>query len=155
MTDLRNKYSPHRPFLSMCRSARLYHCCRCHAQVIICSTCDRGQRYCTQGCAALARLASQRSAGKKYQSSRVGRFHNAARQKRFRDRHKQKVTHQGSPRLASHDVLKRKRDGLERAENIDSVDGDLHCHRCGAVCIPFLRRDFIHASRTLPVFRNR
>ncbi len=80
----------------MCRSARLYHCHRCHTQVIICSSCDRGQRYCTRGCAASARLDSRRRAGKKYQSTRSERFHNASRQQRFRERQKQKVTHQGS-----------------------------------------------------------
>jgi len=33
----------------MSLSARLYHCQRCHTQVIICSRCDRGQRYCPGG----------------------------------------------------------------------------------------------------------
>ena len=27
-------------------SARLYHCARCHCQVILCRRCDRGQVYC-------------------------------------------------------------------------------------------------------------
>ncbi len=139
----------------MCRTARLYHCHRCHAQVIICSSCDRGQRYCSRECAVSARLESRRRAGKKYQSTHSGRFHNADRQQRFQERQKQKVTHQGSLQVTAHDVLKRKHTGLEKTETIEFMGGDLRCHHCGAVCGPFLRRDFVHAGRNLPLFRNR
>ncbi len=77
-------------------SSRLYFCSRCHTQVIICSRCDRGQRYCPGECRHEARSESGKRATKKYQSTRTGRFNNAARQQRFRERHSQKVTHQGS-----------------------------------------------------------
>ena len=86
----------------MQNSSRLYHCCRCHAQVIICSHCDRGQRYCTGGCSADARASSLKRASKKYLSTRAGRFNNAARQARFRERKKQKVTHHGSSPVVPH-----------------------------------------------------
>jgi len=132
--------------MSMHSSARLYHCCRCQAQVIICSACDRGQRYCTSGCAAAARLTSQKLASKKYQSTRAGRFNNADRQKRYRERQKQKVTHQGSPPVTSHDVLKNRRRWPKKAERQDQRDTDLRCHHCGAVCDPFLRQDFISST---------
>ncbi len=138
----------------MCNSARLYHCCRCQAQVIICSVCDRGHRYCTKGCAAIARSVSQKRAGKKYQSTRAGRFNNAGRQKRYRERHNQKVTHQCSPLVTSHDVLKNKRTGPKKAEQQDQMGGDLLCHHCGAVCGSFLRHNFLHQSRFLRLFRN-
>ncbi|MBU2570034.1 MAG: hypothetical protein KJ725_08360 [Gammaproteobacteria bacterium] len=102
-----------------------------------------------------ARLESRRRAGKKYQSTHSGRFHNADRQQRFQERQKQKVTHQGSLQVTAHDVLKRKHSGLEKTETIEFMGGDLRCHHCGAVCGPFLRRDFVHAGRNLPLFRNR
>jgi len=138
----------------MYSTARLYHCCRCQAQVIICSVCDRGHRYCTRGCAEIARLASLKRASKKYLSTRTGRFNNAGRQKRYRARQKQKVTHQCSPQVSSHDVLKNKRTGSEKAEQQDQMMGDIRCHHCGAVCDPFLRQDFIHHSRFLRLFRK-
>ena len=101
----------------MCRSARHYYCCHCQAQVIICSSCDPGHRYCTQGCAAIARSDSLQRAGKKYQLTRAGRFNNADRQQRYRERQKQKVTHRGSLPMLSHDLLKNKRMGPEKVNN--------------------------------------
>ena len=138
----------------MYSSGRLYHCCRCQAQVIICSACDRGHRYCTRGCAAVARSASLKRASKKYQSTRAGRFNNAGRQKRYRERQKQKVTHQCSPPVTSHDVLKNNRIWPKKAEKQDQMDTDLLCHHCGAVCGPFLRQDFLHQSRFIRLFRT-
>ena len=93
-------------------------------------------------------------ASKKYQSTRAGRFNNAGRQKRYRERQKQKVTHQCSPPVTSHDVLKNKRIGPEKAEKQDQMGTGLLCHHCGAVCGPFLRQDFLHHSRFLRLFRN-
>jgi hypothetical protein len=87
-------------------SSRLYHCCRCHCQVIVCSPCDRGQRYCPDQCRYLARFDSLKRSSKKYRVSRKGQFNNAARQRQFRLRNKQKVTHQGSPPKRLHDLLK-------------------------------------------------
>ena len=135
-------------------SARLYHCCRCQAQVIICSQCDRGNRYCTGQCAADARSHSLKRASKKYQSTRAGRFYNAARQKCYRERQQQIVTHQGSPLVTSHDVLKAKSHWPEKVEKYDQNGRNLFCHHCGAVCEPFLRQDFLHQSRLLPSFRR-
>ena len=89
----------------MSLSARLYHCQRCHTPVIICSHCDRGQRYCPGDCGQIARTASRRRAAKKYQSTRAGRFNNAQRQQRFRAKNQQKVTHHGSPEKRPRDLL--------------------------------------------------
>ena len=135
-------------------TARMYSCCRCQAQVIICSRCDRGHRYCADGCAADARSASLRRASKKYQSTRTGRFNNAARQKRHRERQEQIVTHQGSQLVTSHVVLTAKPHWPEKAQKQDQNAGGLCCHHCGAVCEPFLRQDFIHQSRLLRSFRR-
>ena len=99
--------------------ARRFLCARCRAPALVCSRCDRGQIYCATGCAAVARLQSQRDAGRRYQCSRPGRFMHAARTQRWRERQAllavpladsematpQLVTHQGSPSPASDAVL--------------------------------------------------
>ena len=99
--------------------ARRFLCARCRAPALVCSRCDRGQIYCATGCAAVARLQSQRDAGRRYQCSRPGRFMHAARTQRWRERQAllavpvarsetatpQLVTHQGSPAPASDAVL--------------------------------------------------
>lgn len=99
--------------------ARRFLCARCRAPVLVCSHCDRGQIYCAAGCAAVARLQSQRDAGRRYQGSLRGRFRHAARTRRWRERQAltavplarsemptpQSVTHQGSPLPASDAVL--------------------------------------------------
>lgn len=69
---------------------RLLVCARCRAQVAICSHCDRGQRYCEQGCAQAARRESLRVAGRRYQATFQGRLQHAARQARYRQRQQQR-----------------------------------------------------------------
>jgi hypothetical protein len=86
--------------------ARLYYCCKCRAQVIICRNCDHGNQYCAKGCSKKARKESLKRAAEKYLKTRKGKFGNAARQQAFRDRQKQKVTHQGSQQIPSCDVVK-------------------------------------------------
>lgn len=77
-------------------TARLFNCARCSLQVLLCSTCDRGNVYCGRECSKPARAASLRMAGIRYQCSRQGRLNHALRQQRYRARQKEKVTHQGS-----------------------------------------------------------
>ena len=136
-------------------SARLYSCCRCQAQVIICSGCDRGHRYCTGQCATDARSASLKRASKKYQSTRVGRFNNAARQQRYRQREQQIVTHQSSQPDRLRAVLKARFEWLNKAKKQEQSCTDVLCHHCGAVCDPFLRQAFIHQSRLSGSFRQK
>jgi len=81
-------------------SHRLYNCARCAQQVQICRRCDRGNLYCAGGCARLRRRESLRRAGRHYQRSFRGARHHAARQRAWRARQADKVTHQGSPALA-------------------------------------------------------
>ena len=81
------------------QTGRLFLCARCQAQVLVCSQCDRGQRYCARGCADITRLSRQREAGKRYQQSRTGRHKHAARMHQWRKRRAASakiVTHQGS-----------------------------------------------------------
>lgn len=132
-------------------SSRLYFCCRCHAQVIICSRCDRGQRYCPGKCRQDARSESLKRAGKKYQSSRAGRFNNAARQQRFRQRNQQKVTHHGSVKKPLHDLLKTCLAEIKKPREWPLSGVTCHCHYCGAVCGPFLRLGFMRSSGFNPL----
>ena len=136
-------------------SARLYSCCRCQAQVIICSQCDRGHRYCTGQCATDARSASLKRASDKYRSTRAGRINNAHRQKRYRQRQKQIVTHQGSQLVVSHDVLKAQSHWPEKVKKHAQSGSVLFCHHCGAIGEPFLRQDFFHQSRFSGSFRQK
>lgn len=88
--------------------ARLFLCACCRVQVLVCSHCDRGQRYCAGGCSAANRQAQQSEAARRYQCSRAGRFKHAARTRRWRERQAalaEKVTHQGSQDTPSDVVL--------------------------------------------------
>ena len=75
---------------------RLYNCARCAQQVRICRGCDRGNQYCAGVCARLRRRESLRRAGQRYQRSYRGACAHAARQRAWRERQPQEVTHQGS-----------------------------------------------------------
>lgn len=77
-------------------SYRLYNCVFCASQVCICTACDRGNRYCAGPCARVRRRESVRRAGRRYQRTRHGAHRHAARQRRWRERQEQIVTHQGS-----------------------------------------------------------
>lgn len=132
-------------------SSRLYHCLLCHAQVIICSHCDRGHRYCTGGCASTARQTSLARASKKYQGTRVGRFNNAARQQRYRLHQKQKVTHQSIQLASSNVVLKTSQTRRKTVFPEPTLDPVMVCHLCGDVCNPFLRHHFLRGR----AFRDR
>jgi hypothetical protein len=77
-------------------SHRLYHCLCCGVQVLICRGCDRGNVYCEGRCAAVRRREGLRRAGERYQNSFRGAVRHAARQRTWRRRRAEKVTHQGS-----------------------------------------------------------
>jgi hypothetical protein len=76
-------------------SHRLYNCACCGQQVQICRGCDRGNVYCASRCAAQRRRESLRRAGKRYQCSYRGACAHAARQRAWRERQTQEVTHHG------------------------------------------------------------
>ena len=143
------KSSPHRPFMSMQTSSRLYQCLGCHAPTVICHRCDHGQRYCSKGCSQKARKASLKRARKKYQKTRQGRFNNAARQQRFRARKKHKVTHHSSLRITHHAVLSKQSNTAKKTVFSPVHANIMHCHHCGKPCSPFLRHDFLryHVSK--------
>ncbi len=125
-------------------TARLYLCARCRRQVVICSHCDRGHRYCGAGCARAARAKSLRAGGQRYQNTRRGRHRHAERQHRYRQRQAEKVTHQGS--LVSRDdgsLLTRPRCRTTAASVSVIPPGDgMICHFCAQVCSRFVRLGF-------------
>jgi hypothetical protein len=75
----------------------MFNCARCRRLVVICTRCDRGQRYCSAHCSQVQRRRSVREAGRRYQRTPLGARNNAARQKRWRLRITTTVTHHSSP----------------------------------------------------------
>ena len=113
---------------------------------MVCQSCDHGQRYCADGCRELAKKDSEKRANKKYQNSRQGRFKNAERQRRFRQRQKLKakiVTYQGSPPSLPNDLLIEKFCPPKRKSKIQQTKAEAVCHFCGSPCGPFFRGGFL------------
>jgi hypothetical protein len=69
-------------------SFRFVVCARtdCRQVFFLCRHRDRGDRYCSRRCAQGARRASLQAAGRRYQHTRRGRLHHAARQGRYQRR---------------------------------------------------------------------
>lgn len=137
-------------------------------QVLLCSRCDRGQRYCGRHCSGAARLESRRAAGRRYQRSRAGRTAHAARSRRWRQRRRERelasgeaavldggvinfVTHQGSPTPAADAPLPA---AAERAAAVTGVLTSplaVRCRRCAASLPPWVRQGFLrHGMRRWP-----
>ena len=138
-------------------SARLFLCARCRSQVWICSHCDRGNVYCSRQCSEPARRESLRAAGRRYQSSRSGRFRHAERQRHYRAK-TQKVTHQGSADAAPDGVLHAEFNTppVQRFTAAATGVQGLHCHFCHRACSPLVRLDFLYRSselRSIPWIR--
>jgi len=92
----------------MDQPARLYLCARCRVQVVLCSRCDRGNRYCGTLCRRQSRQEARSQTAQRYQRSWHGRIAHAQRSRRWRQRraaraaagdagdYAHNVTHQGS-----------------------------------------------------------
>jgi len=133
----------------MVSTGRLSQCVRCFKQIIICSSCDRGQRYCSSDCSNTSRRSAQREAGHRYQQSRLGRIKPALRMRQYR-RRKQIVTHQGSQPSAQNGLLQANSVDVEQiqaASHQSVVAGKFQCHFCGCHCSELVRLDFIRRRR--------
>jgi hypothetical protein len=129
----------------MADDGRLFLCGRCRVQVVVCRHCDRGQIYCGRSCSAQARRTAMAAAGRRYQSSRPGRFAHAARARRYRARAKN-VTHQGSTPTPVADLLP----SVTAASQAVPVSAtEPRCRRCGAHCAAALRLGFVQRRRWL------
>lgn len=112
---------------------RQYYCRRCLILVRICGACDRGNIYCGPDCSGPVRKESQKLSARIYQKTRKGAMHHAKRAKNYRQllaKNSPKikiVTHQGSPELVTHDLLK-------AAVRLPFSLTSTHCHICGRVC---------------------
>jgi len=139
--------------------------------VLLCSRCDRGQRYCGRACSRAARLESQRAAARRYQSSRAGRMAHAARSRRWRQRHREReltcgdaaardavatnfVTHQGSSQPAGDAPLTVPEQAGECANAVcetSTAPIAAHCRRCATLLAPWVRQGFLrHGMRRWP-----
>ena len=58
----------------------------CGELFFLCSSCDRGQRYCSQRCREKARRQQRRAANQRHQQSREGRLDHRDRQRQYRQR---------------------------------------------------------------------
>ena len=154
----------------MDQPARLYLCARCRVQVVLCSRCDRGNRYCGRLCRHQARAEARLRTAQRYQRSRHGRIAHALRSRRWRQRraapdadagtggHAHNVTHQGSlPGVASAPLAAWTHDSttVELADIADDITAHSAmqeptiaracwtCRRCGARQPAALRQGFL------------
>jgi hypothetical protein len=143
--------------------ARMFLCAWCRTQVVVCSHCDRGQRYCPDECYALTRRRAQREAGKRYQHSLKGRHKHAQRMRLWRARsvvRVNKVTHQGSQGMTANGVLPASQTTEPVCTPIPSILSLLmpssartaaliayRCRFCGATVLFQLRPGFLRRRR--------
>ena len=128
------------------RCGRMFACALCQREVLLCSGCDRGQRYCSVGCGQQARRTSLRQAGRRYQDSREGRFAHARRARRYRQRQKI-VTHQASQAGAMAGTVATDPVVAEVAAAAALAAPAWRCWRCDGVCLPVVRRGFLRHGR--------
>ncbi len=125
-------------------TARLYNCVLCHCLVVICSPCDRGNIYCKNGCAKLARKELQSKSNQRYQNTRRGKLKHAVRQKNYMLRIQQKIkvmTYEGS-QSENNNVKSDQR--LTPAANA-GTSSEVNCNFCGQQCSNFIRNYFLRS----------
>jgi hypothetical protein len=134
---------------------RRFLCVGCRVAVFLCTACDRGQRYCSVGCARSARCQSQRESDRRYQSSQRGRLKHAERTRRYRQRCRS-VTEHSSALSPAHDVRRtiptrgvspaasdeKTATTLASAATTDENGSSrqIKCHFCRRCCDPWVRR---------------
>jgi hypothetical protein len=129
--------------------------------VLLCSRCDRGQRYCGRACSRAARQDSRRESARRYQRSRAGRLAHAARSRRWRHRQSAQagrdgaastnfVTHQGSL-LAATDAPLPPCEQAAEPKPVDTIVNVANvapiCRRCAAALSPWARQGFLRHAR--------
>lgn len=133
---------------------RVHVCHWCFEVIEVCSACDHGRRYCGEGCAKAARDTYKLKAGLAYQQTFEGRLRHAARQQRYRERLKQKVTRQCRRAVA----VARIREEANRQRVARAVEAALAkewtvCHRCKRTCRGPGRRGYRHSPERGPFER--
>ena len=91
------------------------------------------------------RIKFRKVVAQHYQTSKKGRIHHAARQRRYRARSayfENKVTHTGSKALAFYDLL-----STNHSDEIQSYtpvsEERVYCSFCGKPCSKFVRQTFL------------
>ena len=98
----------------------------CGAVFYLCSSCDRGQRYCSERCREKARRQQRRAANRRHQGSDEGRLDHRDRQREYRLRTVGRVTDQGSGSGVSSSTLR------PLTELFFEVGvGEVFCRLCG------------------------
>ena len=134
-------------------TARLFYCRRCTKQTLICCDCDRGNQYCSADCTRAARRQGLREAGQRYQNSFRGRIKHAARQHRYRQRQRDKVTHHRSPTPGLSALLSKRQRRLSSHPQPETTKAGqpYHCDFCGKPCSEFIRSGYLrHSGRAPP-----
>ncbi len=115
---------------------------------MICTHCDRGQRYCGEQCSRLARRESMREAGRRYQQTPDGRAKHAVRQaiylilQSLRSRLSGKDDASGFPaaecpvQTVGEDAEDDLGDAQSRLEPAHEARTAMYCCVCGARCAP-------------------
>ena len=158
--------------VSLDRPARLFLCAGCRVQVVLCTQCDRGNRYCSRTCWRQTHDLARREAACRYQRSRGGSVRHAARSHRWRQRTAQraaegdgtditghadadaahKVTHQGSPPWVAAAPLAACTPDIaattvEPTTDAPASPAGRRCWRCAAAQPDWLRQDFLRRGR--------
>ena len=162
--------------VSLDRPARLFLCAGCRVQVVLCSRCDRGNRYCSRTCWRQTHDLARREAACRYQRSRGGSVRHAARSHRWRQRTAlqaaegagaditghadpdvdaataHKVTHQGSPPWVGAAPLAACTPDIAATTADPITDAPAsptvrRCYRCAAEQPDWLRQGFLRRGR--------
>ena len=146
---------------------RRFLCAGCRVAAYVCTACDRGQRYCSDGCALAARRRSQRESDRRYQSSERGRLKHAERARQYRQR-RRSVTEQGavvgpkqdvSGTSAPHEEVSTPPSSAEETATTlasqSSIDdrahfGQVSCHFCRRWCDQWIRHAPLRPRRSRP-----
>lgn len=143
---LRNATVTPTGYRSSVASLRLAVCAHatCARAFLLCSRCDRGNRYCSRECARAARAIALVTIRRRYEASEQAKADRRARARRYRLAQKKTVTDQGSgvpstrrnlsePRLAA-DRKGAKRDQPKVPKDVSKISGFRECDLSGARC---------------------
>jgi hypothetical protein len=132
---------------------RRFLCARCRVAVLLCTACDRGQRYCSVECARAVRRQSQRESDRRYQRSQSGRLNHAERMRRYRQRRRGVTEHSSvaSPECDVRSMIGTSGVSMlsasaEETATSESTTGkpkhsqQLQCHCCRRWSDPWVRR---------------
>src|SRR5450631_397242 len=144
---------------------RRFLCAGCRVVAYLCTACDRGQRYCSDGCARAARRRSQRECDRRYQSSERGRLKHAERARRYRQRCRS-VTEHSSVVSLEQDVCSTSatskmstpssaQETATTPASESSTDekahlGQVNCHFCRRWCAQWIRHAPLRLRRSGP-----